>query len=1154
MAKTDEEGSKSDGLEIVSIGALYCGPLDKKYWSSSRGKDRYPYLVGFQARRTHNGVSHKMEIHEGPKGPIFQVTSSEGQSSSGQTPDIAWQNFQKKGCSNLKLGPGKRFSCNIDGVEFFGFRNALVQRLIREMLVNVNAASGGSSLVSESRSRAADIPRRSDRLLVETSILETKAKEQRDNDGNLTTSSTSSKEGDMPDASGTLAGALMAEVGKEVSLSQADASPSKSKELSESSEDKMCVNGPDMFLNHKRTCLAVSPALVNTNKEDTPLDRSENVETQRPGSSSRRENEYRAVLRNDRPDVNPCISYGSQENNSMHLCAPDTYDSPQENTVTDAAVKSGDPACTNIESDATKITLSFRPNPVAVQNEDSAAWNSNDNSEKNEFDSVGDVCEEITKSMMTFLLPQAVPLLKYSRKKRKCGKALKETSNEVKPEAECRGTNCRPQDVASMGQPEVELTQPSRVAAASVVAVAPDSLENEQYDYPFSNKASQSSPIAKEVESIGTTGKSIPRSTGLILRHPEEFQTLSPCQGESHETNSGHTNFCPMQLRGASEDLPQSSDVLVHISTPGRIQNAVSLVQPPEKEGPTAAGSEVACITSASASPSQTFLERHRNSPSKSMNHSVLGNDCVLETYQEAGNMCAVGTWEGNKSCGNNGSNILASAEAISGHLDSPSNEKPRESESHETISLQSQDQVSGPTAAKKYSESENLLTNVCFNRSCCEGAKPCADEKHCMTLDVNMLEGTTELLGCYSHPKRISSVTLARAVHCIYVCVSCGDIGKSEKKLFLYKLALEKPNRGCPSFMGYTSVALPLLRDSFGNEIAVDKYGVHFTPDGQSLVLVGGIKAPLCRLQKYNCQCPLCASYCFDEIAVRIVQVKLGYASIVVNLKVVHPILCVLVCEPDHLVAVDESGCFYLWVMNATWSEHTEEHVIPSYNYVTSRIMELKRIPNIASLVLGHNGYGDFSLWDIKKRTILSSFLAPESSVLQFLPVGLFSWQKEILVNNKLGNDWVNSIIAATMAWQLKHDKQSDFSSMEGEDIAVWLLICTTSDSPADHCYATSISEKNLPGCWRLALLINNTVILGSVLDQRITAIGTSACLGIVGTQEGLTYVWDLSSGAIVETLHKFEGGVSDVATSGSKPACIALAGESGQLMVYLH
>ncbi|KAJ0094150.1 hypothetical protein Patl1_16656 [Pistacia atlantica] len=69
----DEEEVKSEGLEITSIGSLYEGSWEKKYWSSSRGKDRYPYPVGYHAVRAHNGSTCKMEIHEGPKGPLFTV-------------------------------------------------------------------------------------------------------------------------------------------------------------------------------------------------------------------------------------------------------------------------------------------------------------------------------------------------------------------------------------------------------------------------------------------------------------------------------------------------------------------------------------------------------------------------------------------------------------------------------------------------------------------------------------------------------------------------------------------------------------------------------------------------------------------------------------------------------------------------------------------------------------------------------------------------------------------------------------------------------------------------------------------------------------------------------------------------------------------------
>ncbi|KAK9154026.1 hypothetical protein Sjap_001506 [Stephania japonica] len=137
---------RSDGLEIISIGVLYDGSSwDKKYWSCSRGKDRYPYPVGYSAVRIHSGVKYRMEIQEGPKGPLFVITSTDGESCSGQTPDIAWEAFQKKGVPRAKLGNGKRFSCKIDGTELFGLKNPLVQRFLRELMANVNGIAHENS-------------------------------------------------------------------------------------------------------------------------------------------------------------------------------------------------------------------------------------------------------------------------------------------------------------------------------------------------------------------------------------------------------------------------------------------------------------------------------------------------------------------------------------------------------------------------------------------------------------------------------------------------------------------------------------------------------------------------------------------------------------------------------------------------------------------------------------------------------------------------------------------------------------------------------------------------------------------------------------------------------------------------------------------------
>lgn len=50
------------------------------------------------------------------------------------------------------------------------------------------------------------------------------------------------------------------------------------------------------------------------------------------------------------------------------------------------------------------------------------------------------------------------------------------------------------------------------------------------------------------------------------------------------------------------------------------------------------------------------------------------------------------------------------------------------------------------------------------------------------------------------------------------------------------------------------------------------------------------------------------------------IVQVKYGYVSIMASLKSADCAHCILVCEPDQLVAVGRGGRLHLWVMDSTW------------------------------------------------------------------------------------------------------------------------------------------------------------------------------------------------------------------------------------------
>lgn len=51
-----------------------------------------------------------------------------------------------------------------------------------------------------------------------------------------------------------------------------------------------------------------------------------------------------------------------------------------------------------------------------------------------------------------------------------------------------------------------------------------------------------------------------------------------------------------------------------------------------------------------------------------------------------------------------------------------------------------------------------------------------------------------------------------------------------------------------------------------------------------------------------------------------RIVEVKTGYVSLVTKLQAVDSVQCLVVCDPDYLVAVVKGGNLIVWAMNSNW------------------------------------------------------------------------------------------------------------------------------------------------------------------------------------------------------------------------------------------
>lgn len=148
-----------------------------------------------------------------------------------------------------------------------------------------------------------------------------------------------------------------------------------------------------------------------------------------------------------------------------------------------------------------------------------------------------------------------------------------------------------------------------------------------------------------------------------------------------------------------------------------------------------------------------------------------------------------------------------------------------------------------------------------------------------------------------------------------------------------------------------------------------------------------------------------------------------------------------------------------------------------------------------------------------------------PSISIFEFIPISLFSFQSEVPLSSYPDVDFhINKIMAATKMWFSKHNENYTFLPLGGESIAVWLLVATLSDSDTQHDNQMNDCQTNPVGWWRLALLVKNMVILGSALGPRAAAIGASASHGIIGTHDGLVYMWELSTGTKLGSLHYFK------------------------------
>ncbi|KAL9149122.1 hypothetical protein ABFS82_12G090300 [Erythranthe guttata] len=990
MGKTKKE-EKSDDIEIISAGKLFTGPWEKKYWSSSRGKSRYPYPVGYKSARTQNGVTYTMEILEGLKGPSFVISSSDGKSCSGDTPDMAWESFQKKGCS--KLLHGKRFSCKIDGAESFGFKNTFVQRLLRELVASVGDTAEQSFVPSnfsnecQPSSLGPDLPtnlvkphiegkrKMIDKVVTSKRLSRTPVNQHQQEKCTNNGSSSNSKQRDQPNpGSGgpsTFAGA------DEVSSFCHSSGVMEPENLATIVENEKCLTIAERGKLDSLDHLKVGGSLSHEEKELS--DRSRYGEVQGINNLTQKERSRVSNYQHDLPVVN-----------GDDLCGPDTLDQAEDSSVSsrknvqvNLIVK--DAIVNDVGESEVLVPDSLPEDEIGISP-------CNTGSEKCDADSVS---QELANSMMTLLLPRAVPLLKtFTRKKKKSAKPPKNPTH-------------RSQEENNM--PNIGV-----------------------------NDATIDSGLAEHSDLDRMNAKA-------CIPYPCQDSVISTCGYSDSVVPDGFDN-----------DVPQ--DPLPHGFSFG---DKVPAIHASQMEGA---------------------------SRPESMISEVLQDICMPEDKEFA-------------DCDNSSLNLQTPSTSCCNMIEN--NEMNDESRS-------------------------NIQQKVKLN---------------------DKLGGLFKLSGCYVHPMPISMVQLIVKENEMFIFVKCGYPERKESTLFLYKALQSGERMGCPSLIGHMSIALQISKDVLGRDIAANRSLLQLTPDAQSIVLSNSIKTPCCREGKLHCTCPDCTSDICERNAVKIVRLRRGYASLVTKLETAQGVCCLLVCEPSFLLAAEADGKLKLWIMNSAWSGQKEDWYLPTVDWMFPTIMELKAIPKSAILVVGHNGFGEFALWDINKRNLVSRFSSPGMSVSECIPASFFRWQRK---GQSKTESIINDIMDATKtSFSSKSEKNHRFSP-EDSDVAVWLLISTPSD-PDSQCSQSYEQEPNPAGYWKLALLVNKTVIVGSVLDGGAAAV-TSVGHGVVGKGNGTVYLWELSTGKKLGNLHSFKGSrVSCVTTDTSESGALAIA-SADQLLVYMQ
>ncbi|CAL5080302.1 unnamed protein product [Urochloa decumbens] len=1129
MSAEEAEGDRV--IEVVSVGALYRrgGDWERKYWSSSRGKDRYPYPVGYHAVRHFSGISYAMEIQQGPRGPIFKVTSSKGESATGQTPDIVWKNLQKKsGVKVRNCQRGRNFLQKIDGAELFGFKNASVQRLLRELIVDSTGAVLPCAVASEAavlltHEDATDVYEAEDphvclaievgtaKRSIEPSQVESPSKRVHYQDMftsvdncNVSTHGNANERGsagvalleDVSDSRCTLP--LVEEVpgnSKYTSLDDnlGEPSPVSSQQVGLSSDSYLSSEKTDLELAEREVAKSMMSILL---PQAIPL--LKKINKKKKSKHKKKEKSTVSVI--------TASAHNPFDDSCQGLAVPRIIDEGMSKSSSGMCDHGGS-RCDMVDmvkndfadDDRTNVFKSGKVNAFVADSfeDDTQIFGHNTSKSVNvHHHESGDACSRGPDSKLLYSKTEG------HAKLFECQVGVRD------------GTNAP--DVVYDHEKGQYILSDSLLACLEEEFGGEDSTHSANYNQ--CNGDVEQIQFDHQFNDL-TNGTKIGSSVSMDVSYQKN-------------TGSGSIDVCAQAFARHGSAVSRNGECLANAWLPPVHSNANDAAAKWGKHDVSSTSiGPPACEAKSSLSDMQD--EQHHT--------KVPAIDQKENSFHGVEHKCKKSNDPLQKS---NASGHSENVEFIDKYVASESSEKVRHSnDGPQGLSTTKVWPVcDGPKAGKGNllgeveecqagcrSGNENTTVFVNWERNVCERipskgendgfhhqpghALPVTNHTHGLVSEYTKEQARRsdhhlQLVGCYLHPMPVLSIMLnTKNDSSLYIYVFCGLLESCQRFIYVYTITKDQQDAP-PCFVGYTPLLLPSLDLSSTGNFSFGRSGLHFTPDGQFLVLLSWIRIPFCRMRNMDCLCSVCKLGQCEDNSLKIVSVNLGYVSLITKLMPYGTVSCILICEPNYIVVTEDNRNLHIWEMVNGWSEISEQYVIPSLGYVGPSVLELRRIPKSSSLIMGHDGSGGFCLWDISKRTLLATFASPGNIVFQILPVGFCSLQEDIIhapVDNL--DKKLREIKISEMS---RKNGQGSFMMPPREDIAVWVLISSASVAEYQH----DLRTKEHNARWRLALLAKKRVVMGNILDTRLNALDACGNYGFAGTHGGLLYLWELSSG----------------------------------------